>query len=142
MQNSLKFAWFLAVALMVSACASSKGLPGGEAVPPPSQAPSGDETTGAATGTSVRTGAASTPVSPEAAQAKRKSDTEACYSYALANVRNEARLDDDIAAGRRSRNSQNGRYTVLTRPVNNYYYQRQQERLFENCMQQRGYVNE
>ena len=132
----------LCAALLFSACSTSSGPPRGEAVPPPSQAPVGD---GAVQSQEIEpdstTGNAKAET-PQASREKRKSDTEACYNYASANVRNEARLDSDIGAGRGSRNSQFARYSVLTKPVNNYYYQKQQQRLFESCMQHNGYIKE
>ena len=127
--------------LLIGACSSSSGPPRGDAAPPPSDAPFD---AGASQGQPSAPAAPKAPDSAAPAAAvseeKRKSDAEACYSYAAASVRNEARLDDDRTAGRGSRNSQVARYSVLTTPVNNYYYQKQQQRLFESCMQQKGYA--
>ena len=129
----------LGAALLLSACSTSSGPSRGDAVPPPSQTPVGDAAVQSRQIDPASTTGDAKAEAPQASKEKRKSDTEACYSYASANVRNEARLDNDIGAGRGSRNSQVARYSVLTKPVNNYYYQQQQQRLFESCMQHKGY---
>lgn len=131
----------LCAMVFLGACSTSTGPPRGDAVPPPSDTPHSDTTAPSLDAApKTPTEPESAPTTKEATQEKRKSDTEACYSYAAASVRNEARLDHDRTAGRGSRNSQFARYSVLTNPMNNYYYQKQQQRLFEACMQQKGYI--
>ena len=137
-----RFCQMLCAVTLLGACSESSGLGRGDAVPPPSRAPLGDETVQEQELKPAAAKSETEAKTTERSKEQRQSDAEACYSYARANVRNEARLDNDIEAGRGSRNSQVARYSVLTKPVNNYYYQKQEQRLFESCMRQKGYSKE
>lgn len=69
-------------------------------------------------------------------------DTEACYNYAWAQVNNDIRIDDDIAAARVQLGSEFTRLSVVTQQADSYYYRKERIARLEDCMQAKGYSPE
>ena len=72
-------------------------------------------------------------------RAQKAAEIEACYQSAWAQVDNDVRIDDDIAAARDQLNSYQSRLGSLTRRVDSHYYSKQRSIRFEGCMQSKGY---
>ena len=70
---------------------------------------------------------------------RRQADSEACYRFALAQVSNDIRIDDDISSARNEAFSQNSRLTVHTQRIDSYYYENERNARFEDCMRSKGY---
>ena len=70
---------------------------------------------------------------------RRQLDTDACYRFAWAQVDNDIRIDDDISSARNEAFSQNSRLTVHNQRVDSYYYEKERNARFEDCMRSKGY---
>lgn len=75
--------------------------------------------------------------SPDSDQ--KQADADACYRFAWSQVDNDVRIDDDISSARNEAFSQNSRLTVHTQRVDSYYYERERNARFEDCMRSKGY---
>lgn len=78
------------------------------------------------------------PATPSEEQ--RQADVEACYAYARARVDNDVRIDNDISTTRPA--GVRAATNDWNRQVNNYYYQNEQNALFDRCMRSKGYTPE
>ncbi len=79
---------------------------------------------------------------PGATGDRQLADTEACYNYAWAQVNNDIRIDDDIAAARGQLGTEFSRLSVVTQQADSYYYRKERIVRLENCMQAKGYSPE
>jgi len=72
---------------------------------------------------------------------KQQEDIETCFSFATAQVKREAQIDEDIIDGSSDRDALNlyGE-TTLTQRVDYYSERRRRGGLFDTCMQSKGYV--
>ena len=73
------------------------------------------------------------------ADARRQDDIESCFAFARARVRNNLQIDQDISGNL----SQSGGYNTTRRFENrlgDFEARNRQSRLFEDCMQSKGYV--
>ena len=72
---------------------------------------------------------------------KQQEDIETCFSFATAQVKREAQIDEDIIDGSSDRDAVNlyGE-TTLTQRVDYYSERRRRGGLFDTCMQSKGYV--
>ena len=136
----------LATALLLIGCAAAPGptrkpapLPDlstvGDAAPAP-RATGGGQDSGGGLGTQPL-GAGWRK--PGVSRTQKAADIETCYQTAWAQVDNDIRIDDDIAAGRDHMHSYQSRLGDLTRRVDSHYYSKQRITRFEGCMQSRGY---
>lgn len=125
----------------------------------PAAAPAGDSGAGGERGTVVET------ISPEPSAAKeptaiaipegsgwtnpgvpltqQQADIEACFSYADAQIKREAQIDDDRFYSGNDRDFQNqyGLNTFRQR-VDYYSERRRRGALFDSCMESKGYIKE
>ena len=72
---------------------------------------------------------------------KQQEDIETCFSFATAQVKREAQIDEDIIEASSDRDAVNlyGE-TTLTQRVDYYSERRRRGGLFDTCMQSKGYV--
>jgi len=144
MRFALLLSW-LAMALLLIGCASESGSTGAPTLPPdlstvgdaaPAPRPAGD---GRGDGGSGDPPLASGWRKPGVSRTQKAADIEACYQAAWAQVDNDIRIDDDIAAARDHMHSYQSRLGDLSRRVDSHYYSKQRITRFEGCMQSRGY---
>jgi hypothetical protein len=140
---------WLALFPLLTACGSA-GLPGSRApAPPPGISVDGQGATEAGQDNATR-GVGNRDdqpyiggwSKPGASRAQQLADTETCYNYAWAQVNNDIRIDDDIAAARGELGSASTRLTTVTRQADSYYYRKERIVRLESCMQAKGYSAE
>ena len=147
--------------------ASSPAAPSGGALPPPEEtAEPASEAAGARAVESAAAGSSGVvieSIQPEASATaepaaiilpersgwthseipltKQQEDIETCFSFATAQVKREAQIDEDIIDGSSDRDAVNlyGE-TTLTQRVDYYSERRRRGGLFDTCMQSKGYV--
>jgi hypothetical protein len=137
---------WLATALLLIGCASSSGPPRGDTPLPDLSAVGEAAPAASGTGPGKGRGAGSgdQPLAagwskPGVSRAEKSADMEACYRSAWAQVDNDIRIDDDIAAARDQVGSYQSRLGDLTKRVDSHYYSRQRSTRFEGCMRSKGY---
>ncbi len=152
MKNPTLSFW-LAAGLLLTAC-SGGSLPGRSPAPPPDLSifePDGKGRSAAETGRDGRARRVGNRddrayiggwIKPDVTSDQQLADTEACYNYAWAQVKNDIRIDDDIAAARGQRGSEFARLDTVTRQADSYYYRKERIVRLENCMQAKGYSPE
>ncbi len=146
----LPFLIAAALGLSLSACSSSFRYPGKSFFTPERKstpvraapaAPIGGQT---GQGESGADGDPSTEVGgwlkAGISQEEGLADSDACYSYANAQVSKDIRIDRDIDAARGDGASFFQRSGDLDRGVDAYYYENQRVYRFESCMRSRGYT--
>ena len=141
---SIRMSIGIFAALALAACASDL-RPHRAAPPPPGpgpglsqpQAPAGGAPPSRSASESAQTGESWRKSG--ASRAQQRADTEDCYSYAWAQVDNDIRIDNDIAAARGQDFTGQAEVLGLTRRVDDFYYKRQRSVLFEDCMNDKGY---
>ena len=145
MRSALLLSW-LATALLLIGCASASGPPRTPA-PPPDLSTVGEAApavSGTGPGKGRVAGSGDQPLAagwhkPGVSRTQKAADIESCYHAAWAQVDNDIRIDDDIAAARDQVGSYQSRLGDLTGRVDSHYYSKQRTIRFEGCMQSRGY---
>ena len=148
MRPVLLLSW-LATALLLIGCTSASEPPRtpapppdlstvGGAAPAPRGTGGGQGSSGGGPGSGNQPPAAGW-YKPGVSRTQKAADIESCYHAAWAQVHNDIRIDDDIAAARDQVSSYQSRHGDLTRRVDSHYYSKQRITRFEGCMQSRGY---
>lgn len=141
--------WF-AAALLLTACGGGT-VPGSTPAPPPdltifepgkagrtAVVPTKDDSSRRAGGHEDRPHAVGW-TKPGVTRDEQLADTEACYTFAWAQVDNDIRIDNDIAAARGQSASPYIPLNALTQQADTYYYRKERIVRLENCMQAKGY---
>ena len=69
---------------------------------------------------------------------QRRLDMEACYDYAVAQVRRDEQIYSDQNAGWNNINN-DSRYSFMQQQQAGYGFERRKDRLFSSCMESKGY---
>ncbi|MBC6404437.1 MAG: hypothetical protein GDA41_01660 [Rhodospirillales bacterium] len=77
---------------------------------------------------------------PEAASERHRADLQSCYAFATAQVRNDARINDDRSTVLNTRNAAlAGNLFAYGKAIGPYANKQRFDRLFRGCLVSRGY---